>query len=216
MKKRAVYTLLLISSMVLFCACGDTKNDSTDKNVTVVQESNEADASTEVQDDTTNTSENTETPSEIQTYTISGEEPAGDGEFYIRPMGLQQYDSFEGETFTDTPSEGKKYLVLYLDIRNNGEESFYFNPECFTATLDGESISSTYLMNDPKDYLPAFHTIEPGEEFYGYIVWEVPEDWKELKYNYTGWKITNNAIIEGTYGMDDLSDPVEDINGYLE
>lgn len=198
MKKR-VYFLSLAIAGLLLVGCNKT-NDLPPASESSIQTEASSEESAE------NASEE-----EIITYQLRKEDAVSDGGFYLRNMGFQEYASFEGETFTDTPAEGNKYLILYLGIANYGQDD-YFNPDYFTATLDGTEIEHTYLMNDPDGYSTAFSKISMGEEFCGYIVWEVPENWENFSFRYSGWETTNHAVIEATYSKDDLSDPPENEN----
>ncbi len=194
--KHKIITIFLISSFAFsLFACGSNSTSSS------------GDASSDALESSDATSYD-ETEGETVTYDIT-EDAAGDGDFYIKLLGLQEYDGFEGEKYTDTPSEGCKYLVLYLDLINYGEDSDYINPAYFTAEVDGESIESTYLLNDPEGYEAAFTTIDSETEIYGYVVFEVPEDWESFSFTYSGWEDTNGAVISSSFTKDDLSDPAE-------
>lgn len=145
-----------------------------------------------------------ETPDDV---TVTMDEFYGDTRCAVHLLGLQEYETLEGETYTDTPEEGLQYLVLFLQIENRTESEDYFNTELLDATLDGEAITNTFLINDPENYSTIFTNI-PGESTAnGFIVWQVPEDWNTLALTYRGWEGSGNVIVHATLTRGDLKAP---------
>lgn len=199
MKKRIIS---LISFICILCAgCGDTSLQKKDSQTQIDQET-----------DLTLPEEVAEAETEVETYTEQVEFSIGSGNknYYLIPFGLQQYDSFKGEKFTDTPAEDSVYLVLYLKMQNLRNEPYYFNADFFTATVDGKEIPVTYLLNDIEKFEPLFNYMPSGETVYRYVAFEVPENWKTFEFKYTGWEMTEHAIVEGSFTSDDLKEPNTD------
>lgn len=145
---------------------------------------------------------------ELKTGNISTEQDYSDAERIIKVLGLKEYKKIKGEKFTDTPGKGKKYLVLFLSIKNNTGEENYINYNYFEAKLDGKKTEHTFLLNDPKNYPTIFTHIQPNGSIAGFIVWEVPDKWKKLRIKYNGWKDTDSLSLSGEFTPEDLSDPV--------
>lgn len=123
-------------------------------------------------------------------------------------LGLKEYKKIKGETYTDTPKNNDKYLILFLSIKNNSYEENYINYNYFKAKLDGKEIEHTFLLNDPKGYPTIFTHLQPGGNIAGFIAWEIPDKWKKLEITYNGWKDTDNISLNGNFTPGDLSDPL--------
>ncbi len=131
-------------------------------------------------------------------------------------LGLKEYKKIKGETFTDKPKKGNKYLVLFLSIKNNSYEENYINYNYFKSKIDGKNTEHTFLLNDPKNYPAIFTQINPGGHIAGFIAWEVPDAWNTLEITYNGWKDTDNISLTGSFTTKDLDDPViYNANDYL-
>lgn len=204
--KRKTFVLCFIISTIFLCSCSQQNSLEEKKEISETSENNASDI--------VNLPQDTDTEQAV-TVELTREEPAGDGDYYIALMGLQQYASFSGDTFTDQPKDDSEYLILYLKLGNFGDEPDYFNPQNFKAVLDGKEIKHTYLMNEPDEYTTAFTTIEERSGIYGYVVWEVPKQWGKLDITYTGWEHTNQVVIHSSFTSEDLFGPIDDSNGYL-
>lgn len=139
---------------------------------------------------------------------VSASMPYSDTNRSVTFLGLKEYKKIKGETYTDTPQKNKKYLVLFLSIKNNSNEENYINYNYFKAKLDGKEIEHTFLLNDPKGYPTIFTHLQSGGNIAGFIAWEVPNKWKKLEITYNGWKDTDNISLDGSFTPGDLSDPL--------
>lgn len=144
----------------------------------------------------------------IKKAAVSAGMPYSDANHSVTFLGLKEYKKIKGETYTDTPKNNNKYLVLFLSIKNNSYEENYINYNYFKAKLDGEEIEHTFLLNDPKGYPTIFTHIQPDGNIAGFIAWEVPSKWKKLEITYNGWKDTDNISLNGSFTPGDLSDPL--------
>lgn len=124
-------------------------------------------------------------------------------------LGAKEYKSVKSDAYTDKPEKGKIYLVMFLKVANDSEDIPYFSPEGLTAKVDGEELSHSFLYNTPENYEPIFVNIPSKEETTGFIVWQVPKDWKKLEYTYTGLEFSNHLSFSGTLTKDSLSEPPE-------
>lgn len=108
----------------------------------------------------------------------------------VTMTGLCQYDSLASDTYTDIPDDGNVFLVMFLQISNHDNGDDYINPEALSATVDGTEVTNCALFNQPESYEPIFNHISKGEERTGFIVWQIPSDWKVFQMKYDGWTDT--------------------------
>lgn len=152
----------------------------------------------------------------IKKEIISAGKDYSDANRLVTFLGLKEYKKIKGETFTDKPKKGNKYLVLFLSIKNNSYEENYINYNYFKSKIDGKNTEHTFLFNDPKNYPAIFTQINPGGHIAGFIAWEVPDAWNTLEITYNGWKDTDNISLTGSFTPKDLDDPViYNANDYL-
>ena len=48
-----------------------------------------------------------------------------------------------------------------------------------STKVDDTEITNTVLFNEPEGFQTVFQNIEPENTLSGFIVWEVPKDWKK-------------------------------------
>ena len=77
-----------------------------------------------------------------------------------------------------------------------------------SSTCDNEPCVTTYLLNEPKYYSPIFNSIPAQSEVKGYLVYELPLDWKKLNFTYLGWKDMKNLILSFNVTSDNLQEVV--------
>lgn len=66
-----------------------------------------------------------------------------------------------GEAFTDTPAEGKEYLVFFFNVENIDDENNFVSIHNFTGYVDDTLVASKILINnvDNVQYLSADLTL---------------------------------------------------------
>lgn len=204
-------SILSVCLLILCCGCSNMANQSdvASENNTVIEDtgkthddnlSNSVDVSS-VKTEASTDVEQAELPEKVN---LVMNELCGNTKFQIECIDFKQYKSVEGNKYTDTPADGSVYLVMFLNISNSGENDLYFSAESFFSTVDGTDLSHTFLVNDPEGYSSIFNSVPADTTTDGYIVWEVPADWKELTLHYTGWQDVLNTIIDGRFTPDDL------------
>jgi len=146
-------------------------------------------------------------PIEQKTFSLSSKQAYVDSEREISVLGLKEYKRLKGDNFTDKAPKGKKYLVLFLKVKNCLADKDYFNVNYLTAKLDGKEIENTFLLNEPEGYPTIFANIEPETSIGGFIVWEVPKNWKKLEVSYTGWQPGSGLTLECTLTKKDVKKP---------
>ena len=175
----SIISLLALCSIIL-TSCGTIKSD-TSSNSPSENVNTDSPVSSNIKE-SSNSEENnkvTEEPIEQKKIALSRKQAYVDSEREISILGLKEYKKLKGERFTDKAPKGKKYLVLFLKVKNCLTDKDYFNVNNLSAELDGKEIENTFLLNDPEGYPTIFSNIEPETSIGGFIVWEVPEDWKK-------------------------------------
>lgn len=125
----------------------------------------------------------------------------------VSVLGLKEYKKITGSKHTDAAEKGKTYLVLFLKVRNRTKEKIYFHVGYLSTKVDNEAIENTFLLNEPEGYPTIFSNIEEDSYYGGFIVWQVPENWKKLEVAYEGWRDSDGLILNGTFTKKDLTEP---------
>lgn len=95
------------------------------------------------------------------------------------------YSSIEGENITDTPTEGKEYLVFLLSVENNDDESNYISIDNFYGYVDGYDVSVKHLFNNVENLEILDAKLMPGMKAKGYVAFEVNTNWKEFEFHFS-------------------------------
>lgn len=170
---------------------------------------NSYDASTEAADFQTQPTEDiVPDPVTPADETFDSGTPYGNTKRYIEFLGLKEYATLGSGSMKDTPADGNVFLVLFLKIENRTNSSDYINPYYVFADVDGTKTENTSLLNDPEGYRTVFSEIEPLGEVDGFVVWEVPKNWKELNLDFNTWENSDHLDLHATFTRDDLKDPV--------
>lgn len=191
MIKTKKYLSLILCVSILLSGCGKISNNA-NKNETSSSEKN--------------TEEPTTQP--ITTIHLTPKKEYYDGQHRIKFMGMKEYKKVESEKFTDIPKKGKVYLIIFFECTNDSEyENLYINEANIASAIDDKKIEHTVIFNDPEGYPTLFRNIEPNTQDYGFVVWEVPENWKKMDLVYTGFEGTNQNKIKMSFSKEDLVDP---------
>lgn len=203
MRKKKTLLAMLLACSVAMTGCGtiDSQKKSNDSSSAETSEQKEA-----TSDVSKMTAAPVETP-KLQEETFSSEQAYSDSDREVTILGFKEYKKLKSEQFTDKAPKGKKYLVLFLKVRNKTSEDDYFNQNYVSAKIDGKEITNTYLLNEPQGYGTLFDTIEAERSLGGFIVWEVPENWKKLSFTYDGWKNISGLSLSATLTKDDFAKP---------
>lgn len=194
-KKICLIPVILIFT-ILFSSCGKIDSSGNSSKTKIVDTSN-IDTSTELQ-------EEAKEPVEA---TIDANTGYGDAKRQVNVIGLKTYQKLESEMYTDKATKNKKYLVLFLEIYNKQNEKDYINVNYLSTKVDGIEITNTVLFNEPEGFQTIFQNIEPENTLNGFIVWEVPKNWKKIEIVYNGWKDSDNLSINCTFTPDDYFNP---------
>lgn len=193
LKKSAI---ALLSCLCIFSltACGTMESVSKQKNE-------------KAQITATDSAEASSIPSKPYEAKITLQKGYRDDKQGIHILGLKEYKKLKGKDYTDKAPKGTRYLVLFLEISNYKNVKDYFNVDNVTAAIDGKKITNTYLLNDPEGYSTIFSNIEAKKTIAGFAAWKVPENWKKLSLQYTGWNGSDNLDITMKLTRKDLKNP---------
>ena len=82
------------------------------------------------------------------------------------------------------------------------------NLNIHSSFCDGhKDILNTVLFNDPEVYPTIFSNIAANSYYGGFIVWEVPKNWKKIKISYEGWRDSDGLTLNSTLTKKDLKKP---------
>ena len=191
MKKKIHLIPVILILTILFSSCGKIDSDGNSSKANIVT------SGTEIQEE----------PKEPAEATISAKAGYGDAKRQINVIGFKTYKKLESEMYTDKAAKDKSYLVLFLEIYNKQNEKDYINVNYLSTKVDDTEITNTVLFNEPEGFQTVFQNIEPENTLSGFIVWEVPKDWKKIEIVYNGWKDSDNLSINCTFTPDDYFNP---------
>lgn len=207
MKKQYYFISILLLSSILLSSCGKLQGDSDTAATPATTPVATAESNIEDFPDA-DQQETIETPTP-KNATISREKEYSDSERNISILGLKEYDKLKTEKYTDKAKKGKRYLVLFLSVYNKGSQKDYFNVNYLTARVDGKELENTFLFNEPEGYPTIFANIAGGDTAKGFIVWEVPKDWKKFEVTYAGWRDSDGLTLDAKFTPKYLFDPDE-------
>lgn len=224
MKKTLTILCIILSISLIGCGKIDSDNTSSNTNqsssTNITENNNESDNTDGTSSNNENSQNNNsndnnleESPSEepetdvVEEFTLSEDTPYSGSEHSVKILGLKEFKSLKSELYTDKAKKGKKFLVLFLAIANTSTKDEYINVNYLSAKVDGKEIENTFLVNEPKSYTTIFTDISAGGRKAGFIVWEVPSNWKKFEMTYDGWKDAYNISIKSKFTPKDLSNP---------
>lgn len=198
--KKTLFMLVSCITLLSLAGCGKIENNGQDAQTVSAMpaETAQADSNPEV---------TAASSAEPVHETLTADVGYADPEREIAILGLKEYKKLKSDVYTDKPKKGKKFLVLFMKIRNRSYKEEYINVSNLSAKLDGEEIETGVLVNQPKNYPTLFQSIPSETDTAGFIVWEVPGNWKKLQVSYDGWKYSDNVILNMEFTPEDLSAP---------
>ncbi|MFG6395321.1 MAG: DUF5067 domain-containing protein [Lachnospiraceae bacterium] len=230
MKKIYNFIPSILCVIILFSSCGKTETDiktgqstlpspavsSSEGNNNITSGGNkkagnepEASSETETPIVTENPEQSQEPEENNKTIEAVIDTKSGyaDDNRQINVIGLKTYKKLKSKLYKDKAAKNKEFLVLFLEINNKLNDKDYINVNYLSTKVDGKEIKNSVLFNEPEGFQTIFKNIEPGETLRGFIVWEVPEDWKKIEVIYDGWKDSSNLSLNCTFTPDDYFDP---------
>ena len=146
-------------------------------------------------------------PKEPSVEKMTADVGYADSEREVAVLGMKEYKKLKSKIYTDKPKKGKKFLVLFLKVRNRGYKDDYINVGNLKTELDGKGIETSVLVNQPENYPTLFQSVPSGTDISGFIVWEVPKKWNKLHISYSGWEYSSSVILDINLTRKNLADP---------
>ncbi|WP_373894412.1 DUF4352 domain-containing protein [Virgibacillus sp. CBA3643] len=122
--------------------------------------------------------ETTEEPAEeeVQTEFDLGEKAELDGQV----VTVTDVETSQGSDF-DQPSEGNEYVIVTVEIENNGDETISYNPFNFKMKNSNGQIEDTGMITVDSDTSLSSGELAEGGNVSGTISFEQPEGDEELQ-----------------------------------
>jgi len=205
MKKLKWLLVIIMAESIALAGCGKIGSNSDSRPVASQDSLRDTENKTSVAE---KESENPGTPSPT-TGAFTPEQGYSDPYREVSIVGLKEYTKIKTDKFTDRAKKGKKYLVLFLKVRNRSSENIYFNVNYLSAKVDGKKIENTFLLNEPEGYPTIFSNIVANSYYGGFIVWEVPKNWKKMEIVYEGWRDSDGLTLDSKFTPKSLKEPEE-------
>lgn len=119
----------------------------------------------------------------------------------------REHEILYGKDYYDFASEGCKLLVLFFDLENISDSEEDFDLYKINASADWQTLYSWVTMNNPDGYEQLHGVLAPGTVKKGCLVYEVPDDWKQLLISYkSSWDVEDSQIISFQLNHSQLPD----------
>lgn len=198
MKKKLLALMIMMSLSANLTACVEVKNTDPQKTIQDIASTPEVEEKNETK------SEIPEPESNLPDSAKVGQIVSGD-KWSIALLYAKEYDSIDGEFYSDKPSEGNKFLVLFFDVKNISDKNDYFNSLFFEGYTDDYSTNSTIIMGNPDGMGAIGGNIDAGKMSKGTIVYEVPSDWKTFEISYKDGLWTTHKAATFVMNKEDIS-----------
>ena len=123
----------------------------------------------------------------------------------IALLYAKEYDSIGDEYYQNKPAEGNKFLVLFFDVKNISSDNDYFNSMFFEGYADDYSVSPSIIMENPDRMYSIGGDLDAGKMSKGFIVYEVPSDWKTFEISYKDGLWTTHKSATFVVNKEDIS-----------
>jgi hypothetical protein len=90
---------------------------------------------------------------------------------------VQDWISIRGRRATLESLDEHKFLVVQLDVTNDGDEAIEVDPEFFDVQLENDLLYDHFLFDD-RDSKFVGQSLAPGESLSDWIAFEIPADVK--------------------------------------
>lgn len=187
--KKFLVSLLVVALSVGLSGCLLVRGPSdTSKTITDISDSPEQSPSSQ-----------NESSEPEQTVAGVGQMVTGD-KWSISLLYAKTFSEVKSEYFSDTPSDGKSFLVLFFEVENVSNEDDYFNYFNIESYVDGYNTPIKLLLNDPDGIDVLTGDVAAGKKLKGHLAWEVSPGWKELEVSYkdnlwTGGKAATFRVV---------------------
>lgn len=199
MKKKLLTILLMITMSLNITACV-TVSDADSSNIQDI----ESVENSEGNSNDTEKNESSVPEDSLPEYAKVGQMVSGE-KWSIALLYAKEYDSIDSEFYSDKPSEGNKFLVLFFDVKNISSDNDYFNYLLFEGYADDYSVSCSIIMGTPDGMSAIGGDLDAGKMSKGFIVYEVPSDWESFEISYKDGVWTTHKAATFVVNKEDVS-----------
>lgn len=200
MKKKLLMLLMLVAMSASTVACVEISETNSQGTIQDIKTSEDSQSKT----DDDSSVESSEPEDNLPEYAKPGQIVTGD-KWSIALLYAKEYDSIDSEYYSDKPEEGNKYLVLFFDVKNISEGNEYFNNMYFEGYADDYSVNSALIMGNPDGMSGVGGNVDAGKMSKGFMVYEVPSDWKEFEISYKDGLWTSHKAATFMVSKEDIS-----------
>ena len=200
MKKKLVMLLMLAAMSASAVACAEISETDSQGTIQDIKPSENSQSDTEGDSSV----ETPEPEDNLPEYAKPGQIVTGD-KWSIALLYAKEYDSIDSEYYSDKPTDGNKFLVLFFDVKNVSAGNEYFNNMYFEGYADDYSVNSALIMGSPDGMSSVGGDIDAGKMSKGIMVYEVPSDWKEFEISYKDGLWTSHKAATFMVGKEDVS-----------
>ncbi len=200
MKKKLLMLLMLMAMSASTVACAEVSETNSQGTIQDIKPSENPESKTPDDSD----AESSESEDNLPEYAKPGQVVTGD-KWSIALLYAKEYDSIDSEYYSDKPSDGNKFLVLFFDVKNISDGNEYFNNFYFEGYADDYSVNSTLIMGNPDGMSGVGGDIDAGKMSKGIMVYEVPFDWKEFEISYKDGLWTSHKAATFVVSKEDIS-----------
>lgn len=100
---------------------------------------------------------------------------------------VKEYDEITGKYSPELPSEGKKFLVFFMECKYKLEDRSYLYSSNFDAYVDGLAINKPdYIFNEPDDWEKGSLGVNYNKRMRITLIYEAPTEWQKAELVYKG------------------------------
>lgn len=191
MKKKVLLVLLAAAMVLSVSAC--SPSGTTSSGTTVGNASSQAESKTEP-------------PTEANKVATIGDFVQSET-LKITLTDAKVYDEIvdkDNEYLKNTPKDGKKFLVLFLEAENLSKDDAYINILYYDAYADDKSVDATTLYTTPEGESAFTGNVASGKRLSGYVAYEVNKDWKDFEFTYKDGPLSNSTKFTFAFSSSDI------------
>lgn len=201
MKKKLLTVFLMIAMSLNITACVTVSDVDSSTNIQDIESAENFEGNS----NDTEKSGSTAPEDNLPEYAKVGQVVSGE-KWSIALLYAKEYDSIDSEYYSDKPAEGSKFLALFFDVKNISSENDYFNYLLFEGYADDYSTNVSLIMGNPDGMSAIGGNLDAGKMSKGYIVYEVPSDWKSFEISYKDGVWTTHKAATFVVNKEDVSD----------
>lgn len=200
MKKKLLAILLLAALAFSTVGCVKVTEPDSTSSIQNIESSGSSEGNTE----NDASAQNSEPESNLPESAKPGQIVSGD-KWSIALLYAKEYASIDSEYYSDKPSDGNKFLVLFFDVKNISDQNEYFNNLYFEGYADDYSVNGKIIMGNPDGMSVVGGDIDAGKMSKGIMVYEVPSDWKTFEISYRDGLWTSHKAATFIVNKEDVS-----------